>query len=384
MNIPFHKPNIPDNFDNIFSDSIKNGWITTGSQVVKFENQLIQYLDAEHVVVVNSCTAALHLALAAKEFKKGDKFIAPTLTFAATIECGEYLDMEPILLDSEEEGFLIDLNKIEDVVKKDDSIKAILPVHYAGEPVNVDYLMDLAEKYNLFILEDAAHALESTYNCKKIGNTEHAAAFSFYANKNLTTGGEGGAIATNNIDLAEKIKQLSLHGITNDGWNRFKTKGNWEYDIEALGYKYNLTDYAASFGLWQISQLDQWRIRRAEIFKYYNKHLKSIEGITLPKLSNGHSLHLFVIQLLTDKWTISRNKFIQELNKKGIGLGVHYKPIHQLSYYKKKYSFNYNNYPRANSLYETMISLPIYPMLTNLSLDYIIDNIIQLYDKYSK
>ena len=371
MHIPFHKPNIPNDLNKVFRNSVKSGWLTTGSVVEEFENRLMQFLDAEYVIGVNSCTAALHLALAARGFEKYQKFIAPTLTFVSTIECGEYLGMEPVLIDSEKDGYLIDLNQIEDIVKRDNSVKAIIPVHYAGEPVNIKFLWDLAEKYGLFILEDA-------------GNTDYAAAFSFYANKNLTTGGEGGALATNNSDLADKVRKLSLHGITKDGWNRFKTKGKWEYDIVELGYKYNLTDFSASFGLWQFAQIDQWQSRRLEIFNHYVEGLSNIKGIVLPQNTKGHSLHLFVIQLVKNRWSISRDKFIEEMNRKGIGLAVHYKPIHHLSYYKKKYDFNYNNFPRANSLFESIISLPIYPGLTNSSVNYIIESIIGLSRTYLK
>jgi len=384
MHIPFHKPNLPNNLDKIFSNSIRNGWLTTGSVVNDFENRLMQFLSAKYVIAVNSCTAALHLALAARDFGKEDKFIVPTLTFASTVECGEYLGMEPILLDSEKDGFLIDLNQIEDIVKRDSSVKVVIPVHYAGEAVNINYLMELAEKYGIFILEDAAHALETNYQEEKIGNTHHAAAFSFYANKNLTTAGEGGALATNNSDLADKVRKLSLHGITKDGWNRFKTKGKWEYDIVELGYKYNLTDFSASFGLWQFEQIDQWQNRRLQIFNKYIEGLSAIKGIVLPQYTKGHSLHLFVIELVKNRWSISRDKFIEEMNRKGIGLAVHYKPIHHLSYYKKKYDFNYNNFPRANSLFESIISLPIYPGLTNSSVNYIIESIIGLSRTYLK
>ena len=384
MHIPFHKPNLPNNLDKIFSNSIRNGWLTTGSVVNDFENRLMQFLNAKHVIAVNSCTAALHLALAARDFGKEEKFIVPTLTFASTIECGEYLGMEPVLLDSEKDGFLIDLNQIEDLVKRDNSVKVVIPVHYAGEAVNINYLMELAEKYGLFILEDAAHGLETNYQGKKIGNTNHAAAFSFYANKNLTTAGEGGALATNNSDLADRVRKLSLHGITKDGWNRFKTKGKWEYDIVELGYKYNLTDFSASFGLWQFEQINQWQNRRLEIFNKYIEGLSAIKGIVLPQYTKGHSLHLFVIELVKNRWSISRDKFIEEMNRKGIGLAVHYKPIHHLSYYKKKYDFNYNNFPRANSLFESIVSLPIYPGLTNSSVNYIIESIIVLSRTYLK
>lgn len=384
MKIPFHKPNIPHDLNEIFSESIRSGWLTTGSQVNEFEKKLCKYLNAEHVIGVSSCTAALHLALAAKGFGKGQKFIVPTLTFASTIECGEYLGMEPVLVDSDEEGFLIDLNQIEDIIRYDRAIKAIIPVHYGGEPVNLKYLMELAENYDLFILQDAAHGLETTFDGKKIGNTDHAAAFSFYANKNLTTGGEGGALSTNNSDLAERIKNLSLHGITRDGWNRFTTGGKWEYDIIDLGYKYNLTDFAASFGLWQIDQIDEWQKRRGEIVQQYTDGLSSINGIILPKKFKDHSKHLFVIQLDLEKWNISRNIFIEKMNSRGIGLAVHYKPLHQLSYYESKYDFNYNRFPRANSLFQSIASLPIYPRLSNKSINYIIDNIVDLYNRHSK
>ena len=284
MRIPFHKPNMPLDLNSIVSDSLRNGWLTTGSQVNIFEKGLKKYLNAKYVVAVNSCTAALHLALEAKSFGNGHKFIVPALTFVSTVECGEYTDMEPILVDSEDGGFLLDLNQVEDIVKKDNSVKAIIPVHYGGEAVDLNFLWDLADKYGLFILEDAAHALETVTNDNiKVGCTDHAAAFSFYANKNISTFGEGGAIATNNAALAERIKKLSLHGITKDGWNRFKTNGNWEYDITELGYKYNLTDIAAVFGLWQMDFIEQWQERRIEIVERYQKGLKDINGIILPK-----------------------------------------------------------------------------------------------------
>ncbi len=384
IKIPFHLPNIPESIDEIFSESVRSGWLTTGSQVDKLEKELTDYLDTRHVIIVNSCTAALHLSLAAKGFSTGQKFIIPTLTFASTIECGEYLGMEPILVDSSKNQFLMDLNQIEDIVKNDSSVKAIIPVHYAGESVDLELIMQIADKYNLFVLQDAAHALETEHNGKKIGNTDHAAAFSFYANKNFTTGGEGGAIATNDFNLAEKAKKLSLHGITKDGWNRFKSNGNWEYDIVEMGYKYNLTDYAACFGLWQIKQIENWQKRRMEIVKTYTEGLSNIEGIRLPNILNGHAKHLFVIRLNLKKWSISRNSFVDKMNKKGIGLAVHYKPLHQLSYYKKKYNFNPNNFREANSLYESIVSLPIYPNLSNKSLNYIIENIIHLHNTYLK
>ena len=384
MRIPFHKPNIPNDLDSIVTDSIRDGWLTTGSQVNIFEKRLEKYLGVKHVIALNSCTAALHLALKAKGFGNGHKFIVPSLTFVSTIECGEYIGMDPIIVDTEKKGFLIDLNHVEDIVKKDNSVKAILPVHYGGEAVDLKFLWDLADKYGLFILEDAAHALEAKSNNIKVGNTNYAAAFSFYANKNITTAGEGGALSTNNKQFAQKVKKLSLHGITKDGWNRFKNNGKWEYDITELGYKYNLTDSAAAFGIWQMQYVNEWQKRRKELVAQYHEGLKGIGGILLPNICDGHARHLYTIQLLNEKWSITRNQFIEEMSKREVGLAVHYKPIHMLSYYMQQYGFKQNNFPRVNSLYNSIVTLPLYPLLKDIDLEYITSNIHDLYTKYVK
>jgi dTDP-4-amino-4,6-dideoxygalactose transaminase len=385
MRRPFHKPNIPSNLNLIFPNSVRGGWLTTGYQVNVFEKRLSEYLGVKHVVGLNSCTAALHLALEAKGFCGQHKFIIPTLTFASTVECGEYVGMQPILIDSEDNGFLFDLNHVEDIVKRDNSIKAIIPMHYGGEAININFLWTLADKYGLFILEDAAHALETVSNNNiKIGNTDHAAAFSFYANKNITTGGEGGALATNNKKLAEKVKKLSLHGMTKDGWNRFENNGSWEYDITELGFKYNLTDYAASFGNWQMDFIDEWQERRKNIVEQYQNGLKEIDGILLPEISKGHANHLYVIKLITEKWRISRNQFIDEMSTLGVGLAVHYKPINQLSYYMNRYDLKQSDYPNANRLYNSIVTLPLYPSMQDSEVDYIVTNISQIYTKHKK
>lgn len=382
MKIPFHKPNLPRSLDTIYSESMKNGWLTTGSVVKKFENELKRYLKCDFVVLLNSCTAGLHLSLLAKGFSKGDEFLLPTLTFVSTIECGEYLGLKPNLIDCEENSFLIDLNKVEDQLKKNNKIKAFLPMHYGGEPVNVDQINFLAKKYNLFILHDAAHALETEHENKKIGDTDYASAFSFYANKNITTGGEGGAVSTNNGDIAKKVKKLSLHGITKDGWHRFKDNGNWEYDITELGYKYNLTDLAASFGIWQFKNVNNWNNKRKLIAEKYLSLLSNVEGLILPKKVNGHAWHLFVIRININRWKITRDEIIQKLNMKGIGLAVHYKPIHHLSYYKNNYDLQHYEFLNANKLFNSIISLPIYPSLKHFEIEYICQSIIELFSEF--
>jgi perosamine synthetase len=385
MKIPFHKPILPKNLDNLFPDSIRSGWLTTGPMVKEFETQLSDYLQAEHVIAVNSGTAALHLALAAKGFQPGDKFIAPTYTFAATVEVGEYLGLEPILVDCATNSFNLDLDHVETILKKDKNITAVIPVYFAGQALDMARLKSLTEKYGIFVLEDAAHALETVSNAGKVGNTHDAAAFSFYANKNITTGGEGGAVSTNDSRLATKVRKLSLHGMSKDGWERFKGGGSWAYDISELGYKYNMTDVAACFGLEQMQHVQSWHGRRVGIVKRYQNGLKNIQGLVLPHQDDQltHAWQLFIIQLRPAGWQIDRNDLIEKLNKVGIGTSVHYIPVHMHSYYAGKYGWKPLDFPMAQQLSETVISLPLYPALQDREVTYIIDHILQLWEQYS-
>ena len=374
MKIPFHKPFVPNSFSTIFPKSIKDGWLTTGPEVKNFENKLSQYNNSKYAIAVNSCTAALHLALAAKNFGIGDKFIAPTYTFVASIEVGEYLGMEPVLIDCDE-NYNINIDQIEQKLKKDPKIKAVIPVHFAGKAVDMERIFLLANEYNLFVLEDAAHALETKSNYGKVGNTNHAAAFSFYANKNITTGGEGGAICTNNKPLSDKIRKLSLHGMSKDGWSRFKPGAKWYYDVSMLGYKYNMTDISASLGLWQLEQVNNWLEKRKSLVRSYVEGLKDIDGIVCPNINNTLDIqahHLFIIRLKSSRWKIDRDNLIDLLNKNGIGTSVHYKPVHMHSYYAEKYNYKPSDFPNAENYFNKVITLPLYPLLKTEEIDYII------------
>lgn len=384
MNIPFHRPILPKSFDKNLSSSIKNGWLTTGPEVRKFEEILAKYTNSNFAIAVNSCTAALHLVLAAKGFGSGDKFIAPTYTFVASVEVGEYLGMEPILIDCDAE-YNLDLNKVEDALRSDEKIKAIIPVHFAGKPVDMKTIFSLSDRYNLFVLEDAAHALESESNVAKVGNTNHAAAFSFYANKNITTAGEGGAVTTNDKLLANKIRKLSLHGMSRDGWNRFKKGSKWEYDVSELGYKYNLTDVAASIGIWQMNNINKWYKKRISIFNTYQESFNKIDGIICPpsnRKDEKHAYHLYIVRLVPSKWNINRDEIIKLLNKGGIGTSVHYKPVHLHSYYQNKYEYNELNFPNSGQFYSNVFTLPLYPALKTDQIIYIIDFINSLWEKH--
>ena len=384
MQIPFHKPMVPKNINDIFTETIKNGWITTGPEVKKFEKLLSSYLEAEHVIVVNSCTAALHLALAAKGFGKGDKFIVPTYTFVSSVEVGEYLGMEPVLVDCDS-SFNIDVDALEKILKEEPNVKAIIPVHFSGKPVDMKRILNLANKYDLFVLEDAAHALETRSNLGKVGNSAHCAAFSFYANKNITTAGEGGALATNDENLAEKIRKLSLHGMSKDGWNRFSSKGKWYYDVSELGYKYNLTDISASYGINQFNFIHEWHKKRKIIYKTYQNAFLNIDGIICPKDCNNNEInahHLYVIKLVENKWKISRNELIDLINKNGIGTSVHYKPVHMHSYYKIKYGLKETSFPNASSFFKNVITIPLYPLLKKEEVGYIVNIILGLWKQF--
>lgn len=386
MIIPFNKPVMPNDFNDILSKTIRDGWLTTGPVVNIFEERLKEYLNSENVVAVNSCTAALHLAIAAFQYDTRDKFIAPTYTFVATVEAGEYLGLNPVLIDSDE-NYNIDLNQIEDVLKKDNKIKCVIPVHFGGLPVDMESLNFLREKYGINIIEDAAHAFESISNTGKVGDTKDAACFSFYANKNITTAGEGGAISTNNAKYAEKIRKLSLHGMSKDGWKRFAKGGKWAYDVSELGYKYNLTDLAAAFGLWQFGQVSEWSNRRSKIVRIYRKNLKNIPNLLsrseLPK-NIKHANHLFIVRIDNKYWKINRDSVIEKLNKSGIGTSVHYIPIHMHSYYYKKYGFKANDFPVSKNLYEQVITLPLYPSLKAEEVQYISEVFLDIWNKNKK
>ena len=384
MKIRFHKPYTPKNIDDILPNSVQNGWLTSGPVVKKFEMELCKLLNSKNVIAVNSCTAALHLALAAKKFNPGDKFIVPTYTFIASIEVGEYLGMEPILVDCEEGSLNMDLDKVENLLMNVEGIVAIIPVHFGGLSVDMMRLKYFADKYKVFILEDAAHAIETYSTESKTGDTNDAAAFSFYANKNITSGGEGGALSTNDDDFAKIVRKLSLHGMSKSGWNRYSYGGEWKYDVSELGYKYNMTDISASLGLNQLNQITQWQSRRLEIVKFYKKGLKNINGIITPSIPvlGVHAWHLYIIKIKTGKWKIGRDAIINKLNDRGIGTSVHYLPVHMHSYYPKKYGWKPKDFPRAYESSKKVISLPIYPLLKNAEVKYIVDNIKNLWLKH--
>ncbi|RLA80670.1 MAG: UDP-4-amino-4,6-dideoxy-N-acetyl-beta-L-altrosamine transaminase [Epsilonproteobacteria bacterium] len=371
--IPFHKTHTTDNEINAVVDAIKSGWLTMGPKTVEFENNFKEYLDCNYSISLNSATAALHLSLKAIGLKRDDEVIIPTHTFIATAEVVTYFDAIPVLCDVEENTHNIDVSKIEKLITK--KTKAIIPVHFAGQPCDMDEIYKLAKQYNLKIIEDAAHALPSKYKGDYIGNLKQSdiTCFSFYATKTLSTG-EGGMATTTNKKFAESIKVNRLHGISKDAWDRYSEKGSWYYEVIDNGNKYNTTDLNASLGIEQLKKLDWMNNRRKEIASKYNNAFKDNKNIKIPFIKDDRetSWHLYVIKIE------NRNEIIEKLKSKGIGTSVHFIPVHKHPYYKNKFRYKDDNYPVSNKLFESSLSLPIYPDLNDEDVEYIINIISSL------
>lgn len=362
--LPFALPSIGDEEINEVKSTMLSGWLTTGPQTKKFEEKFSEYTGSDYAVAVNSCTAALHLALKALQVGPGDEVITTPLTFASTANIILMSGAKPVFVDIDAETFNIDPEKIERAISK--RTKVLLPVHYGGYPAELDTIMKLAERYNLHVVEDAAHAAGARYGDKMIGNVSTATCFSFYATKTITTG-EGGMLTTNSRTLADKVRMLSLHGLSKDAWNRYSKKGSWYYEIVDLGYKYNMTDVQASIGLPQLRKINEFTKKRREIARLYDESLKDIPEIKLPPRDHDkteHIYHLYTIRLDLDQISFDRDTFIEALRAENIGTSVHFIPIHLHPFYRKEYGFIRGDFPATEIVFDSIVSLPIYPRMT--------------------
>jgi len=365
--IPLAKPHITDEEVEAVSEVIKSGWWTTGPKVTEFENELSKYLyenDNIYTLGLNSCTSALFLSLIALDIKEGDEVIVPTWTFAATAQIVEWTGAKLVLCDIDSETLNIDIYRAEKLINN--RTKAIIPVHIAGYPCDMEGIFSLAKKYNLKIVEDAAHAIGTKYKNSKIGNFSDLTCFSFYATKNLAMG-EGGAVVSKNKELIEKIRKLSYFGINKEAFKRYEKNGRWFYDIEKLGYKSNLDSIHATLGIVQLKKLDKMNARRREIADIYINNLSKKLKFTKNNFKHYHTYHLFPIILPEN---INRNDFIEKLKEKNIGSSVHFIPLHLHEFYKNR--FDDNDFKIANKIFKQVLSIPMYPSMSNSEVKYVI------------
>lgn len=368
--LPYYQPWIDKEEIEEVTDTLMSGWLTMGPKTIEFEELLTKYAKAEHAIVVASCTAALHLSLLALGIGEGDEVITSPFTFAATGNVIIHAKAKPVFVDIDRETYNIDLQRIEEAITP--KTKAIMPVHYAGQPCEVKAIQEIAKAHNLFVIEDAAHAIGAEYENKKIGSFEDVTCFSFYATKNITTG-DGGAIMTNNQELADKLRVLRLHGISKDAWKRYSAKGSWYYEIEDCGWKYNITDIQSALGIAQIKKLDKFIEIRREYAQIYDEELRNTNGVITPyeKPNVKHVYHIYPILLEN----YDRDKFIEGMRECGIGCSVHFIPLHLHPFYQKRFGFKKGDFPNAEWVYERIVSLPLYPKMTEDDLERVINAI---------
>lgn len=372
-------------------DTLKSGWLTTGPKVKRFEEDFAAYTGASHALAVNSCTAALHLAIQALGIGPGDEVIVPTFTFCATANVVVHSGARPVLVDIGAD-FQILPAAIERAITP--QTKAIMPVHYSGQACDLEAIYSIAQRHNLAVIEDGAHAAGTTYRGLKIGSDAlvedyprllRVTAFSFYANKNMTTG-EGGMITTNNADLAGQMRMLSLHGMSKDAWKRYTNAGSWYYEVVAAGYKKNMTDIAAALGIHQLRRLDGFIKARQHYARLYDEAFAAQDSLLTPitYAERNHVYHLYAVQLDPERLTIDRAQFIEELKARNIGSSVHFIPLHLHPFYQDQFGYRRGDLPEAERIYDNILSLPLYPGMTEQDVRDVISTVNDIITQYRR
>jgi dTDP-4-amino-4,6-dideoxygalactose transaminase len=371
--IPFHRPSLGAEEAAAVREVLESGWITTGPATLKFESEFSRYVGASHAIAVNSGTAALQLAADLIGLQPGDEVLVPTLTFTATAEIVTYFGARPVLCDSVSGGFNID---VADANRRITSkTKAIIPVHFAGEPCKMDAIHAMASQHGLHVIEDAAHALPASYAGKRIGTHSDLTAFSFYATKNVTTG-EGGMLVTTRDEYAEKARCMRMHGISSGAWKRYAREGSWFYEVLYAGFKLNLPDILSAIGLVQLQKSDEFLRRRREIVQRYCERFSKLEELELPPTGGQdleHAWHLFSLRLRSEDLQIGRNEFMEELKKRNVGAAVHFIPLHLHPYYVQTYGYQRGDFPHAEDAFARCFSLPLYPAMSDDQVERVID-----------
>jgi len=359
-------------------DTIKSGWLGTGPKTKQFEENFRKYIGAKHAIALNSCTAGLHLALDVLGIKDGDEVITTSLTFSSTANVIVHHHAVPVFADINQKTWNIDSQQIEAKITK--KTRAIIPVHLHGRPCDMDAIMKIARKYKLHVVEDAAHAAEAVYKKKKIGTLSDFTAFSFYVTKNIMTG-EGGMLTTENDQWAEEARIRSLHGISKDAWKRYSAEGFKPYETIYPGYKYNMMDLVASFGIHQLKQVQANFRKRVQFWNMYEKAFRdnSLLVTPMPEEKNTvHARHLYALLLQIEKLKITRDEFIEALRQEGIGSGIHFTPLHLHKFYRETYGYKLGDFPNSEFVGERIISLPLSPALTKSDVNDVINAVQKL------
>lgn len=379
MNVPFFRPELTEAEIAEVVETLRSGWLTTGPRVKRFEQDFGSAVGAPHAIAVNSCTAALHLAVEALGLRKGQSVLVPTMTFAASAEIVRYAGAVPVLVDCDPVTLNMDLEDAERRIGKAEEPVGIIPVHVAGLMMDMDAVSEFARRHGLWVVEDAAHALPASWqradgSWQRCGEgTAAVTCFSFYANKTVTTG-EGGMATTADDALAERMRMMSLHGLSHDAWGRFSKGGSWDYKILAPGFKYNLTDMAAALGIHQLARAEEMRRDRERLALRYLESFSNLEEIELPPVPRGriHSWHLFPVKLQLAKLEIDRNGFIAELKEAGVGCSVHWRPLHLHPYYAETFGWRAEDLPAASAVWERIVTLPLFPAMTDAEHEHVV------------
>lgn len=373
--IPFHKPSIGDEEVREVEATLRSGWLTTGPRTAQFESEFKEYVNAPYALAVNSATAGLHLALAALGIGPGDEVITTPNTFCSTVHTILHVGATPVLADIDSAGNISPQSVAERITRR---TRAILPVHMAGLPCDMSALWAIARRHRLYVIEDAAHAVGAHWQGRPIGagpsmageDASDAVVFSFYATKNLTTG-EGGMVTTHRESLANKMRSLCLHGTSRDAWSRYSERGSWYYEVVDCGFKYNLSDIQSAIGLHQLRKVEQFISTRARYAAIYNEAFAGLETVECPldRSDSRHAWHLYILRLNLECLQSDRAEFIEELRSRGIGTSVHFIPI-PLHPFFAQLPLNGDRCSRALALYRRIVSLPLYPAMTEEEVRY--------------
>ncbi|MDD4808018.1 MAG: DegT/DnrJ/EryC1/StrS aminotransferase family protein [Oscillospiraceae bacterium] len=382
--IPYNRPDITNAEIGEVVDTLKSGWIARGPRTLQFEQAFAKYVGAKHALALNSCTAALHVSLLSAGIGPGDEVITTPMTFASTANTVIHCGAKPVFADIDYRTGCIDPAEV--AKKITPKTKAIVPVHYSGQVCDLDPIYALADKYHLYVSEDAAHALWSRYKGRLIGNhLKGSACYSFYATKNLTTG-EGGMLVTDNDEIDAKARIWAGQGMSKNAWNRYATGGSWKYDICEPGFKYNMFDIQAALGLRQLDRLEEMQQKRLKIAAQYQAAFSKCDALDPPFVPEytTHCWHLYVLRIVPENLTIDRDQFIVELNNRNVGTSVHFIPVTNMSAYTSRYGFKPSDFPNTEKHYQRIISLPLYPTMTDEEVQYVIDAVLDIAEKFHK